>query len=56
MLDIAVIQNQHKLIFEIISTKMLTANVESQYVAKYSLIALQFLLHSKTEQEWNGND
>lgn len=54
MLNISVIQNQHKTIFEIINTKLI--NAESPQVVKYGVIAVQFLLHSRTEQEWNGTD
>ena len=54
MLDISVIQNQHATIYAIVAKQMLADNVESPQVAKYGLIALQFLLHSKTEPEWNN--
>lgn len=47
MLDIAVIQNQHAQIFNVIKTSLLTADA-SDYTSKYGLMALQFLLHSKT--------
>ena len=54
MLDIAIIQNQHKEIFHIISNHLLAPGVESPQVGKYGVIVLQFLLHSKTEAEWNS--
>lgn len=52
MLDLSVIQNQHATIFEIIEKHMLS--VESPQVGKYGIITLQFLLHSKTEAQWNA--
>ena len=54
MLDIAVIQNQHAVIFDIVTRYMLAPAIESPQVGKYGLVALQFLLHSKTEAEWNN--
>jgi hypothetical protein len=54
MLDLSIIQNQHAVIFEIVSKHMLTQAVESPQVGKYGVIALQFLLHSKTEAQWNN--
>ena len=54
MLDIAVIQNQHALIFEIIAKHMLNPSVLSHHIGKYGVISLQFLLHSKTEAQWNN--
>lgn len=56
MLDLSIIANQHAIIFTIITQKMLAPAVESQLIAKYGVIALQFLLHSKSEQMWNSND
>lgn len=51
MVDIAVIQNLHGAIFEAIKTKLLSAE-SSEITCKYGLLALQFLLHSKTQQQW----
>ena len=50
-LDISVIQNEHAQIFDLIKAKFLSAEV-SDYTTKYGLIALQFLLHSKTTAQW----
>jgi hypothetical protein len=47
MLDLAIIQNQAKVIYSIITKNLLVQ--ESPQVGKYGVIALQFLLHSKTE-------
>lgn len=55
MLELPVIANQHQAIFQIIQTHLLAPAVESPQVGKYGLIALQFLLHSKTEAQWNGD-
>ena len=49
MLDISVIQHQHSVISEIIVNHLLAPHIESPQVGKYGVIALQFLLHSKTE-------
>jgi len=51
MLDLAIIQNQSKVIFGIITKNLFVQ--ESPQVGKYGVIALQFLLHSKTESQWN---
>ena len=50
-LDIAVIQNQHDHIASIIKTHLLGPNA-SDYTCKYGVMALQFLLHSKTLAQW----
>ena len=55
MLDLAIIQNQHAVIFEIIQMHLLAPSIESPQVGKYGVIALQFLLHSKTETHWNSD-
>jgi hypothetical protein len=47
-LDIAVIQNQHDQIAALIKTHLLGPNA-SDYTCKYGVMALQFLLHSKTQ-------
>ena len=54
MLDISVIQNQHAQIFDLIKTVLLHTEA-SDYTSKYGLIALQFLLHSKTAAQWQIN-
>jgi hypothetical protein len=41
-------------IFEIISKHMLTPAVQSLHIGKYGVISLQFLLHSKSEAQWNN--
>ena len=51
MVDLAVIQNQHAQIFNLIKTVLFGAD-SSDYTSKYGLIALQFLLHSKTSAQW----
>jgi hypothetical protein len=33
---------------------MLHASVQSPHIGKYGVISLQFLLHSKTEAQWNN--
>ena len=53
MLDLAIIQNQQKVIYGITTKSMLVQ--ESPQVGKYGVIALQFLLHSKTEAQWNNS-
>ena len=53
MIDLAIIQNQQKVIYGIITKSMLVQ--ESPQVGKYGVIALQFLLHSKTEAQWNNS-
>ena len=50
-LDIAVIQNQHAQIYGLIKTVLLTGEA-SDYTSKYGLMSLQFLLHSKTQSQW----
>ncbi len=42
------------MIFDIISKHFLNSNVDSLHIGKYGVIALQFLLHSKTEAQWNN--
>lgn len=51
MVELAVIQNQHAQIFQVIKNKLLCAEV-SETTCKYGLLALQFLLHSKTYGQW----
>lgn len=36
-----------------ISKHLLVSQEQSDKLGKYGVLALQFLLHSKTEQEWN---
>ena len=52
-LDLAVIQNQHAVIADLIKTHLLSATA-SEYTCKYGVIALQFLLHSKTQKQWQA--
>ena len=53
MLDIAVIQRQHAQIFEITQKVLLNdSGATDSTSAKYGVIALQFLLHSKTQAQW----
>ena len=47
MLDLAVIQNQHAIIANLIKSHLLSQHA-SEHTCKYGVIALQFLLHSKT--------
>ena len=47
MIDRAIIQSQHAQIQDLIREKLLGSQA-SDYSSKYGLIALQFLLHSKT--------
>ena len=54
MVSIGVIQNQRDRIFDIIRAQLLTP-AASTHTCKYGVIALQFLLHSKTRQQWNLN-
>jgi hypothetical protein len=54
MLDMAVLQHAHSQIYQVILTHLLNPSVESPQVGKYGVIALQFLLHSKTEAQWNN--
>ena len=57
MVDLAVVQNQHAQIFSMIK-RVLLASDASDYTCKYGVIALQFLLHSKTLGQWSiqGSD
>lgn len=53
MVSIAVIQNQNQSIFDIVQKLM--ATTASDATSKYGVVALQFLLHSKTEAQWQIN-
>jgi len=52
-LEMAVIQNQHAEIFNLVKSVLLGPEA-SDYTSKYGLIALQFLLHSKTQAQWQA--
>lgn len=54
MVDRAVIQKEHAKIFNLIKQKLLSADA-SDYTSKYGVMALQFLLHSKTLAQWQSD-
>jgi len=54
MLDLSVIANQHLVIMDIAENNLI--HQESPQVKKYAIITLQFLLHSKTENQWNSEE
>jgi len=51
MVPLAVIQNQQEQVFATV-LKMVSSQ-SSDATTKYGIVSLQFLLHSKTEQDWS---